>query len=106
LNSKVVNFTNPDGKKMQNVIVRWKNTGNSAIRVIDAYITHWARSREMLGKYNYTIFAVSDDAPGVNPSETGTTDGFILPGFQGMPGYKRSTRADVQITNVQQHSGF
>ncbi len=106
LSSELVDFTNDDGKKMQKVVVHWKNTGKTPVRAIDAEIIHWDVSDRMLGDYNYTIFAVSDDDSGIAPGEVQVTKGFILPGFQGIPGYERSKRVDVRIRTVDEHSGF
>jgi hypothetical protein len=100
LSSALVDFVDDKGNKTQKVVVRWKNSGMTPIRAIDAEITHWDASGELLGKYNYTIFATFDDEPGVAPGEINTTRGFILPGF------KVSKSVEVSVTKVLEHSGM
>lgn len=107
ISSKLVNFVSPaNGKKMQMVIVTLKNTDSSPIRVVDADITSYDSSGAIVGTNNYTIFAESDSSPGIAPGETWTTrkgEGFILPGFG--VGTKSKT-VKVEITDVQENSGF
>ena len=94
---------------MQKVLVSWKNIGSTEIRVVDASITHSDSFDNLLGTHDYTIFARSDSMPGVAPGETYTTpesDGFVLPGFRGLPGYEESKNVDVSITEVRKHSGW
>ena len=109
-NSRLTSFVSPaNGKKMQMVMVTWKNTGSTPIRVVDAEIVHRDSSNAVLGTHNYTIFSASDTSPGVAPGETYSTpagEGFLLPGFRGLPNYKESKTVRVRITAVLEHSGI
>jgi len=98
-------FTNPNGEVFQEVIVTWKNTGTTTIRVVDANIISKDSSGGVLNEFNYTIYADFDSDVGLRPEDTYTTKpgkGFKLPRSSG----RTAASVVVQIEKVSQKSGL
>jgi hypothetical protein len=71
--ARVVPYKNPNGKRMQEVLVDWKNIGETTIRAVDADIIPYdARGNRLDDNAydDYAIYAVSDVDPGVAPGHT------------------------------------
>jgi hypothetical protein len=103
---RVVPFTTAQGVRTQMVLVDWRNTGTTTIRAIDADIIVYDDRGNVLdsGAKDYTIYAVSDDSPGIVPGEIYTEPkgkGFTL-----MPGSTKARRAQVTITKVVESGAF
>jgi len=106
--SRLVDFVSPtNANKMQMLKVTLKNTGSTAIRVVDADITWRDESGNILGTHNYTIFAVSDSAPGIQPGKTWTNpkgEGFLLPIFTDDGAATKAKSVDVKITKLLEYA--
>ncbi|MCA9070739.1 MAG: hypothetical protein KDA84_17535 [Planctomycetaceae bacterium] len=70
ISSEIRPFTNPMGKQFKMVYVKWKNAGKIPVRIVDAHFKFYDRSGRVVQDFDYTIYAVFNDAPGVQPGET------------------------------------
>ena len=108
LEAKLAPFKNAaNGKMGQEVLTKWKNTGESTVRVVDAEIKSLNADGSTRDSFNYTLYAEFDDSPGVLPGETHVTEagrGFKLPGFEGFPGYSPAASVNIRITKVAEKS--
>lgn len=90
-----------NGKMGQEVLTTWKNTGETAVRLVRGEIQVINGDGSVRETHNYTLYA--DYSDGVLPGETYSTKpgrGFKLPGFEGLPGYSPAASVKVRITNV------
>ncbi len=90
---------------MQKVITTWKNTGNTPVRAIDATFIFRDKNDEVLGEYEFTLFATFDSNAGVLPGETYTTptdEGFVFPNLIDV----QAASVDVNILRVLEISGI
>jgi len=102
-------WTNPEGRKFQMVLVDWKNTGDTPVRVVKADITpHYRRGEVVVdtGASDYVIYAVPDSQPGILPGETyreALDDGFLL---VVAPGHRPPAKVEVRVTEVREDSAL
>jgi hypothetical protein len=97
-------FRTPDGTNTRLVCVDFKNTGNRPVRVVDGDIKVFDPQEKLLFSVNYTLYAESDQHPGIAPGETHVRPpgrGFILP-----PMLRGAIRVEVTITKVKEQSGL
>jgi hypothetical protein len=103
--ARLVPYTTPAGLRTKIVLVDWKNTGETVIRAVDADIAAYDRRGNKLGSVNYTIYAVSNNSPGVSPGETYRES--VGEGFAWDPAItSNATRVDVSITEVVEHDAY
>jgi hypothetical protein len=96
----IVNAAN--GKNAQQIVVTWKNTGSVPIRIVKANMAACGKGNALLFEVkDYTVFATFQDRPGIAPGEVCSVEpGFILPGYEGMPGYEPAEFATAELTYV------
>lgn len=109
LRVRLIPWTNPDGRALQMVLVDWKNTGSTPIRIVKADITPYDASGTPIGNgaAGYPIFAAPDATPGIAPGapyEEADDDGFVLVNAPGL--WPRASTVDVRITEVREESGM
>jgi hypothetical protein len=109
LRTRLVPWTNPEGRELQMVLTDWKNTGQTPIRVVKADIASYDASGAPIdnGATDYPIFAAPDASPGVPPGagyEAADDDGFVLVNAPGL--WPRASTVDVRITGVWEESGM
>lgn len=103
ISSDLDSFRNPDGKRFQEVISTWTNTGSTPIRVLDADIVTYTRDGTPITSVNYTIYDASDDEAGIAPGEIYTDPyghGFKLPVIS------TAVSVDVTATRALEYSGM
>ena len=99
---KIVRESNANGKPIRVVKITWKNTGSKAIRALDGNFMIADNTGTLKPKFEYTIYACSNEETGVKPGETFVLreGGFVLP--QGCT----ASEAKVEITKVLEKSNF
>lgn len=105
VNSRLVPFTTAQGQQAQMVLVDWRNTGSTPIRVVHADIVPYDSSGNKLdsGAPDYTIYAVSSSSSGIAPGSTYSEpdgEGFVV--VSSSP----AARVEVQITRVAESASF
>jgi hypothetical protein len=70
ISTRLAAYENSEGQKFKTVLVKWKNSGQSPIRAVDAdiYLAD-QKGRKLAVVEDKPIYAVSDDSPGVAPGE-------------------------------------
>ncbi len=107
--SRLIPFTTANGVQAQMVLIDWKNTGTTPIRVAYADIIAYDGNGVQLSSSarDYTIYTVADSRSGISPTRTYTEpdgEGFVLIPPDGPS--SQATRVEAKITRVKEKSGF
>ena len=107
--SRLIPFVTANGAQAQMVLINWKNTGTTPIRVVHANIIAYDSNGVTLSSSanDYTIYAVSDERPGISSNRTYIEpdgEGFVLLPLDGSS--SNASRVEAQITRVVETSGF
>lgn len=96
INTRLVNWTNPEGRRMQMLLIDWRNTGSEPIGQVKATMTFFdASGRQIEEVKSYNIFVTYDPKNTIKPGQS-----YKEPNGQGFVVLSGAASAKAVLTKV------